>query len=147
MTQPESPQLTWQQEHRKRYEESAGQDGHIWRGVPTLLLTTVGRRSGQLYTTPLIYGRDGDKYLIVASNGGADRHPTWYLNLADQPIVRIQVEADKFLGRAVTASPEEKARLWSAMTAIWPDYDNYQKKTTRDIPLIVIERVADSTTA
>ena len=145
MTQPESPEapkLTWQQQHRKTYEESNGAKGHIWRGVPTLLLTTVGRHSGQLYTTPLIYGRDGDKYLVVASNGGNAKHPTWYLNLADQPIVRVQVESDKFIGRAITATPEQKPALWETMCAIWPDYNSYQKKTKRDIPVIVIERVA-----
>jgi deazaflavin-dependent oxidoreductase (nitroreductase family) len=141
VTQPESPQLTWQQAHRKEYEETNGEKGHIWRGVPTLLLTTVGRHSGQLYTTPLIYGRDGGKYLVVASNGGAKKHPAWYINLADQPVVRVQVLGEKFLARALTATPEEKPPLWEIMTSIWPAYNDYQKKTTRDIPLVVIERI------
>lgn len=144
MTQPESPQLTRQQAHRKEYEETNGAQGHIWRGVPTLLLTTVGRHSGQIYTTPLIYGRDGDKYLVVASNGGAKKNPAWYVNLADQPIVRIQVLGDKFLARALTATPEQKPALWETMASIWPDFNDYQKKTTRDIPVVVIERVASA---
>ena len=142
MTRPESPQPTWQQEHRQRYEETNGAEGHSWRGVTTLLLTTVGRHSGRLHTTPLIYGRDGEKYLVVASNAGSTRHPAWYLNLEDQPIVRVQVMGDKFIGRALTATPEQKPPLWEAMASIWPAYNDYQKRTQRDIPLVIIERVA-----
>ncbi len=90
----------WQQEHARRYIETGGRDGHIWEGVTTLLLTTTGRRSGQSRTTPLIYGRAGDRYLVVASRGGAPTHPGWYENLVAQPVVQVQVMADRFSARA-----------------------------------------------
>src|SRR5882672_566769 len=94
----------WQQAHAKRYLETGGRDGHEWEGVTTLLLTTTGRRSGQPRTTPLIYGRSGDRYLVVASRGGAPAHPDWYQNLVAQPEVHVQVMADRFKARARTAS-------------------------------------------
>lgn len=132
---------SWVAEHVRRYVDSNGRDGHEWRpGVPTLLLTTRGRKSGKLYRTALIYGRDGDRYLVVASQGGAPRHPSWYLNLVADPRVDVQVGADRFAGRAYPASPEEKARLWREMTAIWPAYDQYQGRTDRQIPVVVVER-------
>ena len=131
----------WQQAHARRYIETGGQDGHIWEGVPTLLLTTTGRRSGQSRTTPLIYGRDGDRYLVVASRGGAPRHhPDWYENLVAQPEVQAQVMADRFKTRARTATAAEKPALWKTMTSIWPAYAEYQARTTREIPLVIIER-------
>ena len=129
----------WQQEHVKVYQETGGEDGHIWNGVPTLLLTTKGRKSGKPFTTPLIYGRDGGHYLIIASRGGADHHPQWYLNLVADSEIEVQVQADKFPARARAAAGEEKARLWKTMTAVWPSYDNYQAQTKREIPLVVIE--------
>jgi deazaflavin-dependent oxidoreductase (nitroreductase family) len=130
----------WQQEHARRYIASGGKDGHIWEGVPTLLLTTTGRRSGQPRTTPLIYGRDGDRYLVVASRGGAPRHPAWYENLTAHPEVQVQVMAERFAARAHTASGAEKPALWRTMAAIWPAYEDYQARTTREIPLVIIER-------
>ncbi len=130
----------WQQTHMRRYLETGGQDGHIWEGVPTLLLTTTGRRSGQPRTTPLIYGRDGERYLVVASRGGAPAHPAWYENLAAQPEVQVQVMADRFRAHARTATAAEKPALWKKMAAIWPPYDEYQARTTRDIPLVIVER-------
>ena len=130
----------WQQEHARRYRESGGQDGHMWEGVTTLLLTTMGRRSGQSRTTPLIYGRDAGRYLVVASRGGAPQHPDWYENLVAQPAVEVQVMADRFKARARPATAAEKPALWKTMTAIWPAYDEYQARTTREIPLVIIER-------
>ena len=130
----------WVAEHTRRYVETNGEDGHLWRGVPTLLLTTRGRRSGKLRRTALIYGHDGDRYLVVASKGGAARHPDWYLNLVADPSVRVQVGPDKFAARATTARPEEKARLWRVMTKIWPAYDEYQTRTRREIPVVILER-------
>jgi deazaflavin-dependent oxidoreductase (nitroreductase family) len=130
----------WVADHTRRYLETNGADGHIWRGVPTLLLTTVGRSTGVPRRTALIYGRDGDRYLLVASVGGADKHPQWYLNLLKNPKAQVQVGADRFAARARPASPEEKPRLWKLMTAIWPDYDRYQARTKRDIPVVVVER-------
>ena len=131
----------WQQEHARRYIETGGRDGHIWEGVTTLLLTTTGRRSGQSRTTPLIYGRAGDRYLVVASRGGAPTHPGWYENLVAQPVVQVQVMADRFSARARPATAAEKPALWKTMTAIWPPYDEYQKRTAREIPLVILERI------
>jgi deazaflavin-dependent oxidoreductase (nitroreductase family) len=128
-------------EHVKRYIETDGEEGHDWRnGAPVLLITTTGRRSGEERTTPLIYGRDGENYLIVASKGGAPEAPAWYHNLSADPNVEVQVKADRFPARARTATPEEKDELWRTMTAIWPAYDEYQGKTDRDIPVVVLER-------
>ncbi|HZP38677.1 MAG TPA: nitroreductase family deazaflavin-dependent oxidoreductase [Methylomirabilota bacterium] len=131
----------WQQEHARRYLATGGQDGHIWEGVPTLLLTTTGRRSGQARTTPLIYGRDGERYVIVASRGGAPAHPAWYENLSAEPEVHVQVLAERFKARARTASAAERPALWKTMAAIWPPYDEYQARTTRQIPVVLLERV------
>jgi len=131
----------WVARHVRRYVETDGRSGHKWNGRQTLLLTTRGRKSGKLRRTALIYGQDGDRYLLVASNGGARDHPFWYLNLAAQPEVQVQVGADKFAARARTAGAEEKPRLWRLMAAIWPDYDRYQKRTSRDIPVVIVERV------
>jgi deazaflavin-dependent oxidoreductase (nitroreductase family) len=131
----------WVAEHTQKYIKSNGEDGYLWRGAPTLLLTTTGRRSGVPHTTALIFGRDGDRYLIVASQGGADHHPQWYLNLVAHPEVQLQVRADRFRARARTATTEEKSLLWPVMTQIWPDYDTYQQKTTREIPLVILERI------
>ena len=130
----------WQAEHARRYIETAGEDGHIWRGVPTLLLTTTGRRTGKPYTTPLIYGQDGARYLVVASRGGAPAHPQWYRNLLAQPEVEVQVKAERFRARARPATPAEKPALWQVMTRIWPAYDEYQARTSRDIPVVILER-------
>jgi deazaflavin-dependent oxidoreductase (nitroreductase family) len=129
------------QEHVKRYVETDGEVGHDWQdGVPVLILTTTGRRSGEERPTPLIYGRHGDDYLVVASKGGAPDPPAWYLNLSEAPDVQVQVKADRFGAHARTATPEEKAEMWSTMAAIWPAYDEYQTKTDREIPVVVLER-------
>jgi deazaflavin-dependent oxidoreductase (nitroreductase family) len=130
----------WQKEHMRRYIETDGREGHIWEGVTTLLLTTTGRRSGKPRTTPLIYGRDGDRFIVVASKGGAPEPPDWYENLAARPDVHVQVMADKFKARARTASAAEKPALWKTMTSIWPAYDEYQAKTAREIPIVILER-------
>ncbi|PWU58750.1 nitroreductase family deazaflavin-dependent oxidoreductase [Micromonospora globispora] len=132
----------WVAEHIRRYVETDGAEGHEWRpGIYTLLLTTRGRRTGKLRRTALIYGRDGDDYLVVASQGGAPEHPAWYLNLLADPEVQVQVGAEKFTARARTAGPEEKPRMWRTMTATWPAYDDYQRKTDREIPVVVLERI------
>jgi len=131
----------WVNKHIKSYVESDGKKGHQWNGLPTLLLTTRGRKSGMMRRTALIYGQDGDKYLLVASNGGAQNHPLWYLNLVDEPTVELQVGAEKFAARARVADAKEKPRLWKIMTKIFPRYDQYQEKAGRAIPLVVVERV------
>ena len=89
----------------------------------------------------MIYGRAGDRYLVVASRGGAPAHPSWYDNLVAQPIVQVQVMADRFKARARTATPAEKPALWTTMTAIWPPYDEYQQRTAREIPVVILERI------
>jgi deazaflavin-dependent oxidoreductase (nitroreductase family) len=131
----------WVADHIKNYVDSDGEQGHLWKGVPTLLLTTHGRKSGIWRRSALIYGRDGERFVIVASQGGAPKHPAWYLNLSSNPEVEVQVGADKFAARARPATAAERARLWPVMTAIWPDYDVYQTRTDREIPLAIIERV------
>lgn len=131
----------WVRSHIEEYVASDGRKGHKWRGLPTLLLTTRGRKSGKLRRTALIYGRDGDNYLLVASNGGALHHPAWYLNLVENDQVELQVGAQQLAARAYTASPEEKSRLWPMMAAIFPQYNTYQAKARRDIPLIILEPV------
>lgn len=130
----------WVAEHTRRYVESNGTDGHDWKGVTTLVLTTTGRRSGQARRNALIYGRDADRYVVVASKGGDPSHPLWYENLLVDPRVQLQVGPERFEARARTATAEEKSRLWPVMTGIWPAYDEYQAKTARDIPVVVLER-------
>jgi deazaflavin-dependent oxidoreductase (nitroreductase family) len=132
----------WVADHIREYVETDGRKGHTWRGATTLLFTTMGRKSGKRRRTALIYGKDGDNYIVVASRGGHAQHPAWYLNLVDNPNVEVQVGADKFTARARTANAEEKARLWPIMTAIWPAYDDYQAKTERDIPVVILERTS-----
>jgi deazaflavin-dependent oxidoreductase (nitroreductase family) len=128
-------------EHVQRYRETDGDVGHDWQGTTTLLLTTTGRKSGEERTTPLIYQPVGDDaYAIVASKGGAEKPPAWYLNLEAEPTVGVQVKGDRFTARARTATPDEKPELWRTMTATWPAYDDYQRKTDREIPVVVLER-------
>jgi deazaflavin-dependent oxidoreductase (nitroreductase family) len=131
----------WVAEHINRYLQTDGADGHEWRGAPTLLLTTRGRKSGTLRRSALIYGRDGDRVLVVGSKGGSPTPPAWYLNLTSDPEVEVQIGAEKFRARAHTADANEKPALWQTMVAIWPAYDEYQTKTSREIPVIVLERV------
>jgi deazaflavin-dependent oxidoreductase (nitroreductase family) len=136
----DSESRPWFAEHVERYLATDGEDGHDWQGVPTLLLTTHGRRSGEARTLPLIYGRDGDRLLVVASRGGAPTHPSWYLNLLADPDVQVQVKGDRFAAHARPATADERPRLWKTMTGIWPDYDTYQTRTDRQIPVVVLER-------
>ena len=130
------------EEHVRRYVETDGAEGHDWEGGSSvLILTTVGRRSGEKRSTPLIYGRSGDDYLIVASKGGAPEPPAWYLNLSEQPEVELQVWGDRFRARARTATADEKPEMWKTMVGEWPAYDEYQQKTDREIPVVVLERL------
>src|SRR5919199_5345013 len=139
--EPVDSPVGWVAEHARKYVETNGEEGHIWNGVPTLALTTTGRRSGKQHRTMLIYGRDGDRYVVVASKGGAEQHPQWYRNLQENPDVQVQVGAERFSARARTATPEEKPRLWKMMAEIWPAYDQYQTKTSREIPVVILEHV------
>lgn len=138
-TVTDSP-VDWVARHIQRYVETDGAEGHIWQGVPTLLLTTLGRKSGQWRRTALIYGADGDRVVVVASKGGAPEHPAWFRNLAESPQVRVQVGADAYDARARVADGEERARLWALMVGVWPAYEDYRARTEREIPVVVLER-------
>ena len=137
----------WIRDHVRRYRESNGADGHLWDSkvaggpgpVPTLLLTTTGRKSKRRQTLPLIYGKTKSGYAIVASKGGAPSHPAWFLNLRDDPTVDVQVAAEKFRARARVANSGERTALWQQMAAIYPPYDDYQRRTQREIPVVVLE--------
>lgn len=122
-------------QHVQNYRATDGVDD-----PNVLILTTTGRRSGEPRSVPLIFSRDGDRLVLVASLGGAPHHPIWYLNLRDDPKVFIQVRDERFAARARTASGDERARLWRMMVSILPDYEDFQARTTREIPLVVVER-------
>ncbi|MGW0805982.1 nitroreductase family deazaflavin-dependent oxidoreductase [Nonomuraea sp. NPDC002799] len=132
--------MLYGKEHVRRYQETDGAEGHDWNNTIVLLLTTKGRNSGEPYTTPLIYQKHGSDHVVVASKGGDPDHPDWYKNLLAGPEVEVQVKGDRFKARARTATPEERPELWRLMTATWPDYDEYTKKTDREIPIVVLER-------
>ncbi len=125
-------------EHVRVYQETDGAEGYLWNGVPILLLTTVGRRTGEPRTVPLIFGRDEDRLLVVASKGGAPHHPLWYENLAADSAVSVQVRGDQGAFVASTAAGAEHDRLWQVMVDQWPNYDTYQSRTDRPIPLVVL---------
>ena len=121
------------------YRASGGRIGGRFRyGAPVLLLTTVGRRSGQRRTAPLLYERDGENLVVVASKGGMSRHPLWYRNLESNPEVEVEVGSEKKKMTARRVSPEEKADLWPRLVAMYPDYDVYQARTERDIPVVIL---------
>lgn len=126
----------WVAQHIRRYLETNGQ---ARPGMNDLLLTTRGRRTGKLRRTALVYARDDDRYVLAASNAGADRHPTWYLNLVANPSVTVQIGARTRAATARTATAEEKPRLWQLMVATMPSYQGYQEATSRDIPIVIIE--------
>jgi deazaflavin-dependent oxidoreductase (nitroreductase family) len=136
---PIDPAPGWQRSHLEDYLRTDGKDGHIWMGAPTLLLTVRDLRTGRGRRTPLIYGRDGDRFVVVASAGGRPEHPLWYRCVDADPEVQVQLFGDVFPGRAYTATGEERERLWREMNKIWKDYDSYQTKTERQIPVVVIE--------
>ncbi|WP_367048025.1 nitroreductase family deazaflavin-dependent oxidoreductase [Streptomyces sp. Je 1-332] len=128
-------------EHVERYVATDGEEGHDWQNTTVLILTTIGRKSGEQRSTPLIYQPYGDDVLVVASNGGADQPPLWYRNIEANPEVQVQVKSDRYTARARTAGPDEKPDMWRTMAATWPAYDDYQRKTDREIPVVVLERV------
>lgn len=143
----------WINDHLRAYRESGGEVGHYWDstdfggdGLKTcLLLKTVGRRSGKTYVHPLLYGMDGDNYVIVGSKGGADTHPSWYFNLLATPTVEVQVGPEELQVRATLASGAERERLWALMTSVYPPYVDYQARTTRQIPLFSLAPLAAGT--
>ncbi|MBO0767889.1 MAG: nitroreductase family deazaflavin-dependent oxidoreductase [Solirubrobacterales bacterium] len=128
-------------EHVERYVATGGTEGHEWQGTRCLLLMTTGRKSGEQRVAPLIYGRLGDDYLVVASKGGAPDHPGWYKNLAARPRVRVQVLDQVFEAEAHDAEGAEREQAWAIMVKEWPSYEEYQAKTERQIPVVVLRRV------
>lgn len=127
--------------HTALYRVSGGKVGGRMRGAPVLLLSVTGRKSGKRRTTPLLYGREGDAYVLIASAGGAPRNPAWYLNLQGQE-PEVLVGRQRVQVRARDAEGEERERLWALMVALYPAYADYQTKTTRRIPVVVLEPVA-----
>ena len=140
----------WIADHLRTYLESGGSQGHMWDStpaggpglLPTLILNTRGRRSGQMRPAPLIYGTAGDDYIVIASKGGAPEHPAWYTNLEADSNVTLQVGENSFDAVARTAAGSERETLWKQMVALYPPYADYQQKTTREIPVVVISRAA-----
>jgi len=139
----------WMVEHANRYLSSGGTEGHMYHmkqpgrpeiTVPALLLTTTGRKSGDKFIFPLFYGETGSNFFVIASKGGAPAHPQWYRNIEANPEVEVQVGTDKFKARARTATGEERSRLWQKSLEFWPPYADYQQKTEREIPVVVLER-------
>jgi deazaflavin-dependent oxidoreductase (nitroreductase family) len=128
------------QEHIERYEATDGQEGHEWENTQTLILTTTGAKTGEQRKAPLIYAEHDGDYLVVASKGGDPKPPAWYVNLKKDPHAEVQVLGEKFAVTARDATPDEKPELWKIMTAEWPAYDEYQTKTDREIPVVVLER-------
>jgi F420H(2)-dependent quinone reductase len=128
--------VPWVAKQARIYEESGGTRGTTVSGAPCLLLDYRGRRSGGWHRTVLIYGRDGDSYLVVASNGGADDHPLWYRSVAENPNVRLRVGTARFAALAETLSSHDKARVWAHLVEVFTPYRAYQKKTSRDIPVV-----------
>ncbi len=128
------------EEHVRIYRETGGQRGYRWRGTTILLLTTRGRSSGEPRTTPLIHRTDGDRWVVVASKGGAPDHPGWFKNLEADPDATIQVLGEEIPVRACVAEGEERERLWRLMAEVWPAYDEYQQKTSREIPVVILTR-------
>jgi len=127
-------------EHVRVYRDTSGERGYHWRGTTILLLTTQGHRSGEPRTTPLIHRTDGDRWVVVASKGRAPQHPSWFENLSANPEATIQVRGEVVPVRATTAEGDERDRLWSLMTEAWPAYDEYQARTQREIPVVVLSR-------
>ena len=133
--------MLYGKEHVDRYVATNGAEGYEWRnGASILILTTKGRKSGEERANALIFGRHGNDYLVVGSKGGSPAPPAWYLNLVADPEVHVQVKGDRFAAHARTATAEEKPELWKTMTAVWPDYDGYQQRTDREIPVVILTR-------
>lgn len=127
-------------EHVRRYIDTDGEEGYHWRrGTTTLILTTSGRKTGQPRQHALIFREEDGRYVVVASKGGAANHPEWYQNLKANPKVQVQVRGERFAARARDATPDERPRLWAMMNEVWPDYEGYQTKTSREIPVVILE--------
>ena len=124
------------------YRRSGGRLGGKFFGAPVCLVTTVGRQSGKQRTVPLLYMRDGDDVVIVASRGGMPEHPAWYLNLCDDPRVSMRIGEDEARYEARTATPDERARLWPRLVEVYDSYASYQQRTDREIPVVICTPVS-----
>ena len=122
------------------YRLSGGSIAGTFKGVPVLLLTTIGRKTGKKRTKPLLYLMDNDQVVLVASHAGASTHPIWWRNLLQNPSAEVQIKRTLMQVKAREATPEERERLWPKMVALYPDYQNYQKRTTRTIPIVLLQR-------
>ena len=114
----------------------------VFEGSPLLLLTTTGAKTGRKHTTPLVYFRDGERIAVFGSKGGAPTHPAWYHNLVAHPEVTVELPGETFEARAVTLAGDERARIWTAQKELMPGFKDYEQKTDREIPVIVLERTA-----
>lgn len=128
-------------EHVRVYRETDGERGYMWNGAPTLVLTTKGRKSGAPRDIAIIFSRWGEAYVIMASMGGSPVHPKWYLNILEDPRVTVQVKGDVFAAIARTAESPEREKIWAEAIKVWPRYDEYQARTTRQIPVVVLDPV------
>jgi deazaflavin-dependent oxidoreductase (nitroreductase family) len=128
------------EKHVRVYRETNGEQGYLWNGVPILLLTTKGRKSGEPRTIPIIFTPYKDSFVIIASKGGSPTHPKWYLNILEEPKVTVQIKAETFKAVARTATFPERELIWAEALKSWPNFDVYQSRTTRQIPVVVIER-------
>ena len=137
---PDSDDDLFGAEHVRVYRESNGEHGYHWRGTTILLLTTRGRSSGEPRTTPLIHRTDGDRWIVVASKGGAPEHPGWYQNLKADPQASIQVLGEIVDVIATDAEGSERERLWDLMIEVWPQYTDYAARTDRQIPVVILSR-------
>lgn len=140
MSEVSDSPIGWVSKHTREYVATDGRKGHKWSGVRCLVLTTTGRRSGLKRRTSLIYGTEGDAFVVVGSNGGKKDNPQWFKNLVADPLVHVQVGAEKFEAIARATAGDERMRLWRMMTKMWPDYERHQKRTAREIPVVVLER-------
>jgi deazaflavin-dependent oxidoreductase (nitroreductase family) len=125
--------------NRVLYEISGGALGGQLSGAPVLLLTTQGRKTGKPRTTPLLFLADTNDYILVASSGGSPTHPGWFLNLLTNPEVEVQVKRDRKRMSARVATPAERERLWPRLVALYPPYAKYQERTSREIPVVILE--------
>jgi len=130
-------------EHIRRYEATDGEEGYYQGdlGATILILTTVGRKSGAERKNALIYQEVDGGYAVMASDGGAQAHPGWYFNLVADPEVKVQIKGDRFVARARVADSQERARIWPVLTKVWPNYEEYARKTDREMPIVVLERI------
>lgn len=131
--------LGFMKDHITRYLATNGEDGHLMNGFPCLVLTTTGKKSGEKRQAAVIYGKHGNSHVIIASKGGSDTPPAWFVNLQANPVAQIQVKAEKRKVKMRVAEGAERKNLWDMMAKIFPDYLEYQKKTTRQIAVCVLD--------